>query len=487
MPALCIFSMLLWIATNNLLMKNLLTLRTDTLLDKFGSGGHAPGSGSAAALMGILAAKLVVTVGQLTLARSEYRDHHARVEASCNEIILKLVPALEALFQEDAEVFDKVISARQARDKATDAREKRKLAELALEELRTATAIPFQIAETCLELIDHAATVFDAGFKAARGDTGAAISSAVAGVLASVFVINLNLKSFKGSYWARRQRKACDYLQKIVTDKHQAALQRVMQLRADDLASLSASPADPFAHVAKLAEESKVRYTRDDIDIRASAIQELVWRMRKEIWLDTAVPSNPIELLNPNVALVLLGYTYQEAETLGTFASKAGSYEVAGLLEAQIGKVTISAQMRPTVRHFTAAHELGHVVLHPHLKVAHRDRPLDGSTTARELIEQEADKFASSYLMPSRLLKTRFTAIFGREAFFLSDETAFALFGVGLAEARLKNRSVRDLSRALARAKLYDGQHIVPLADQFIVSVEAMAIRLEELKLLVIV
>lgn len=467
-------------------MKNLLALPTDTLLEKFGSGSHAPGSGSAAALMGIIAAKLVVTVGQLTVVKAEYQDHHANVEAACRQIKLVLVPALEALFQEDAEVFDKVISARQARDKATDAREKRRLSELALEELRTATAIPFQIAEACLELIDHAVTVFDAGFKGARGDTGAAISSAVAGVLASVFVINLNLKSFKGSYWARRQRKECDELQKIVTDKQQAAFLRVMQLRAEDLASLSASDPDPFALVTKLSAEPKKRYTRQDIDIRVNAIQALVWRKREEIWIDSNLPSNPVELLNPDVALRLLGYTYQEAETLGTFPSKSGTFEVAGLLEAQSGKVTISAQMKPSVRHFTAAHELGHVVLHPHLKVAHRDRPLDGSIFARELIEQEADKFASSYLMPSRLLKARFAAIFGREAFFLSDETAFALFGTGLAEARLKNRSIRDLSRSLARAKLFNGQQIVPLADQFIVSVEAMAIRLEELKLLVV-
>lgn len=467
-------------------MKNLLALPTDTLLEKFGSGTHAPGSGSAAALMGLIAAKLVLTVGRLTLNRDEYKDHHLKIEASCQHIKTVLVPSLQALFQADAEAFDKVISARRSRDGTSDPIEKRRFRELAVEELKAATAIPFQIAEACLELIDHAANVFDAGFRGARGDTGAAISSAVAGVLSSVFVINLNLKSFRGSYWARRQRKECDDLQKTVTEKQQSALLRVMQLRKEDLDALGATDADPFELVAKLSGESKDRYARKDIDARVKAVQEVIWRKRAEIWADSTPPSDPIELLNPEIALRLLGYGYEEAETLGTFATSAGTFEVAGLLEAQIGKVSISAQMIPNVRLFTAAHELGHVVLHPHLKVAHRDRPLDGSTVARARIEQEADKFASSYLMPSKLLATRFSAIFGIDTFTLTDETAFALFGTGLAEARIKNRSLRELSRSLARSKLFNGQQIVPLANQFIVSVEAMAIRLEELELLTI-
>lgn len=167
-------------------MQHLLALPAETLLNKFGSGKHAPGSGSAAALMGILSAKLVITVGQLTLNRKEYEQHHFQVKAACDRIRTYVVPRLEQLFQDDAEIFDKVITARRARDGAAEPREKRRLSEAALDELKIATALPLDIAEVCLELIDLAAVVFDGGFKGARGDTGAAISSAVAGVLASV-------------------------------------------------------------------------------------------------------------------------------------------------------------------------------------------------------------------------------------------------------------------------------------------------------------
>lgn len=462
-------------------MQHLLALPAETLLNKFGSGKHAPGSGSAAALMGLLSAKLVLTVGQLTLIRKDYERHHGEVKAACDRIQAFVVPRLERLFQEDAEVFDKVIAARRARDATSDPREKRKRGEIALEQLKVATAIPFNIAEACLELIDLAAVVFDGGFKGARGDTGAALSSAVAGVLASVFVINLNLKSFRGSYWARQQRKQCDELQERVTEKYESALARMMKLREEDVAAIAAL--DPQDLIAALSQGTKHRYSNAEIDERASAVQALVWRKRLEIWVDEPVPRDPVEMLNPDIALRLLGYSFETPESLGTFRHAAGSYEVAGLLEGQLGRVSISAQMDPAVRRFTAAHELGHVALHPYLKEAHRDRPLDGSSAVKDRTEREADKFASCYLMPPKLVSERFSSIFGPPPFTLSDDTAFALMGKGRYEAMKLLPSLREVSRTLARAERYNGRQVVPMATQFGVSAETMAIRLEELAL----
>lgn len=219
-------------------MHSLIELPTNTLLDKFGSGRHAPGSGSAAALMGLLAAKLVVTVGALTLRKPEYRKEHAAIEFVLSKIASDITPLLLDLFQRDAEIFDEVIQARKARDAATDDRDKRRHSEIALEKLKTATDIPHQIGETCLRLIDYAVVVLDAGFKGARGDTGAAVSAAVAGAMSAVFVINLNLKSFRGSEWAKTQRARCDSLHQELVRKQASALERVMQLRAEDVTSM---------------------------------------------------------------------------------------------------------------------------------------------------------------------------------------------------------------------------------------------------------
>ena len=48
---------------------DLVELDVKTLLEKFGRGSHKPGSGSAAALQGMLAAQLILTVTSLTLVK----------------------------------------------------------------------------------------------------------------------------------------------------------------------------------------------------------------------------------------------------------------------------------------------------------------------------------------------------------------------------------------------------------------------------------
>jgi formiminotetrahydrofolate cyclodeaminase len=223
----------------------LLDLPAGTLLEKFGSGGHSPGSGSAAALMGLLACRLIQTVAALSLRKEKYRQHYPKIELIALSIKDRKEPALRDLFQRDAEAFDKVFRARVARDGALQgSSERRRQSELALDYLREATSIPFEIASYCVGLIDDGSAMFDFGFKSARGDTGAAISAAVAGAMAAVFVINLNLRSFRGSDWARLQRKKCDDLHDLLTKKQLDAFQRVMQLKEDDVSTIAMNLVD---------------------------------------------------------------------------------------------------------------------------------------------------------------------------------------------------------------------------------------------------
>lgn len=265
-------------------MDNLLALPAATLLEKFGAGKHAPGSGSAAALLGLLSAEMILTVGRLTVLKKEYQANHAAIKTACHRVETIAIPTLTELFQKDSEVFDRVIAARRARDSATDPVEKKRLSSAAIEQLKLATAIPFRIADTCMELIDHASTVFDGGFKGARGDTGVAISSAVAGVLSAVFVVNLNLKSFRRSYWARQQRKVCDELQQTVERKYQSAIGRVMQLREEEISKLPNTDADDF--IESLSKSAKQRYTQVEIEDRVAAVHAIVWRKRPDEWRD---------------------------------------------------------------------------------------------------------------------------------------------------------------------------------------------------------
>lgn len=225
----------------------LLELPAGTLLEKFGSGTHSPGSGSAAALMGLLSCRLIQTVAALSLSKPAYRHDHPKIELLASNIRDKKEPKLRELFQKDAEAFDRVIKARVARDKSKkQSAERRRYADQALEELRAATAIPFEIADTCISLIDDGVVIFDIGFKSARGDTGAAISAAVAGAMSCVFVINLNLKSFRESDWAKEQRVRCDSLHELLSRKQLEAVERVMTLRTEEVTNvgLNLTPAE---------------------------------------------------------------------------------------------------------------------------------------------------------------------------------------------------------------------------------------------------
>jgi len=81
--------------------------------------------------------------------------------------------------------------------------------------------------------------MFDIGFQAARGDSGAAVSAAVAGAMAGIFVVSLNLRSFKQSEWATAKRKRVAELEKELEVKQLEAFGRVSHLKAEDVESIA--------------------------------------------------------------------------------------------------------------------------------------------------------------------------------------------------------------------------------------------------------
>ena len=147
---------------------DLATVPLEELMQKFASGGHKPGSGSAAALLGLISCALVKTVVGLSKSRGEYKDVWSaltEIEASVSN---EIEPELWKAFGDDSKQFDKVISARRARDKEASPHQRWRHANKALNELYEANEIPLMVAENCLSLADHAISVFDIGFKSAR-------------------------------------------------------------------------------------------------------------------------------------------------------------------------------------------------------------------------------------------------------------------------------------------------------------------------------
>src|SRR5258708_40116279 len=92
--------------------QDLITMPTDQLLTKFGAGLHKPGSGSAAALLGLVSCKLVQTVISLSHGRGEYLGVGQQLTLANQVILGDVEPSLMVAVQEDSDQFDRVVQAR---------------------------------------------------------------------------------------------------------------------------------------------------------------------------------------------------------------------------------------------------------------------------------------------------------------------------------------------------------------------------------------
>ncbi len=239
-----------------------------------------------------------------------------------------------------------------------------------------------------------------------------------------------------------------------------------------------------YAHTDETGDLSaitrkKEKYSQQEIERKVKALHKLIWKSRYMMWSEQP---NFIDMLDPLKVFELIGYKCSTESSLGEFSDNGKLIEAAGLIDNDARQIRISEHFKPEVRRFTAAHELGHALLHTQNGL-HRDRPIDGTVKAKLASEYEADFFASRFLMPEKLLKTIFKRLFLTDK-FSPDENTTSAFRIGsFDEVKSKFKSKRDFARFLASTEQYNGVRFYSLASQFKVSTEAMAIRLEELDL----
>lgn len=463
---------------------DLIGLPTNILLKKFGAGDHKPGSGSAAALQGLLAADLIKTVISLT-TDAKRRSNYIEVIPSLNKILSeiddRIYKDLQKLFQSDSEQFEKTISARKARDKEqSDYERKRELSLLALKELELATELPIRIANLCIELAESALFVFKHGFKSARGDSGVAINSSLSAVGGCLSIIDLNLLSFKKTDWTDKIRVEVGIIRKRYHELSKEASTISGELERE-VEQKQKFYSDLYAFLNNIQPEENLSYI--EIEHTASKLQNIIWKYRESIW-KRKPPKTPIESIDAKLAFELLGYQFQAYESLGAHEVQGEYYEIAGQIDKLNKTVAISGEFPLQTRNFTAAHELGHALFHKQ-NILHRDRPIDGSSNfeSRSLQEKQADKFAACFLMPGKQVKLVFEELFSQKKLIFNEELAFALNEKNLNSLRLKCRNLREFSRLIASTEFFNNNPFSSLSKHFHVTDGAMAIRLEELKL----
>lgn len=233
-------------------------------------------------------------------------------------------------------------------------------------------------------------------------------------------------------------------------------------------------------------------------EIRALAFQRVLkplWLRRKE-FAPGAVDS-PLGLLpiNPNlVTQEILRLKLEEPYEIIPELDRdplAGS-QIGGILDRELNRVVVAKSLPLECRRYTILHELGHYLLHPDF-VYHRDVPLIGSERTefrgRPRKEVEADIFAAEVLMPKRLVIDLFFARYGGAVSpdEIDEDLVFKLsLGIGrrlsidmLIHGTGRIDARRERSRIFA-AETHAGTSFTQL---LLVSREAMAIRLEELGL----
>lgn len=188
---------------------------------------------------------------------------------------------------------------------------------------------------------------------------------------------------------------------------------------------------------------------------------------------------DPVDWLEPSILANILGLEYEIVPTIH-MANRRGDDVPVGLLDLSRGSIVVSEERGPEVARFTGAHELCHYLYHQGKHEEHWERMYDPNRT-RPRKECEADVFAGMFLMPEAMLRARIEANFDSLPIRANDNVLFFLCGNSVDPDPDK----LELEYALAKAHTnFRGEHIIPLCQQFKVSVTAMAKELRRLRAL---
>jgi formiminotetrahydrofolate cyclodeaminase len=181
----------------------------NTFLDELASSAPAPGGGSAAALGAAIGAALVSMVANLTVGKKKYADVQADIQhilSQSETLRHKCVKLLE----DDVAAYTQVAKAyKMPRD--TDEQKQARTAAIQ-DALKGATAVPMELAETCVEILQLCPDSAEKGNVLAVSDVGVAALMAEAALRAAALNVWINLGSIKDEAFVTREGARLDAL-----------------------------------------------------------------------------------------------------------------------------------------------------------------------------------------------------------------------------------------------------------------------------------
>lgn len=167
-------------------------LTVGAFAERLASRDPAPGGGSAAAIVGALAAALVRMVVELSVGRAEQAADEVALREIGEEAAHTQRELLE-LAERDAAAFAGVVAARRLPRDTDVERQARAVAVTA--GLHDSTQVPLRTAEVASEVLDLAARVAPIGNRHAASDAGVAAHLARAAMLGAALNVRINIVS----------------------------------------------------------------------------------------------------------------------------------------------------------------------------------------------------------------------------------------------------------------------------------------------------
>ena len=196
----------------------------NTFLDELASSAPAPGGGSAAALAAAIGAALVSMVANLTVGKKDY--------ANVQEDIQRILGRSEALRHKCQELLDADVAAYTEVSKVykmpRDTEEQKQARSAAMQKaLKNATAVPMQLAEACVEILDLCPESAEKGNVRAVSDVGVGALMAEAALRAAALNVLINLGSIKDESFVKKERARLDSILSGTAERKERILKDV--------------------------------------------------------------------------------------------------------------------------------------------------------------------------------------------------------------------------------------------------------------------
>jgi formiminotetrahydrofolate cyclodeaminase len=178
-------------------------------LSELGSGSPTPGGGAAAGVAASTGAALIAMVGHLTVGKDGFEDLDARMRALVETADAEGESFL-ALADEDAEAFESVMASFKL-PKATDEEKAARTVRIQ-EAYEGAAAVPLELAERCVRLMELAEDATAMGNPHAASDGYSAGMLLFAAALAAMANVRINAAGLKDGAKGQMLVDECDAL-----------------------------------------------------------------------------------------------------------------------------------------------------------------------------------------------------------------------------------------------------------------------------------